>query len=176
MCGRRRLRAQNAKGGTLNTVRGRKSASGSRSLKASHSARDRRNLSPVPERPLKPCGRPRCPNLVRSGNCLAHGGEDSRRIRQAASNRRHGSASSQGYGAEWRRQSKQFLLEHPLCECEEHKGKEDAPAANMVEHVIPHRGDPVLFWDQGNWQARTRSCGSRKTASRDGGFGNPRRS
>lgn len=25
-------------------------------------------------------------------------------------------------------------------------------AANVVDHIAPHRGDPALFWDQANWQ------------------------
>jgi 5-methylcytosine-specific restriction protein A len=38
-------------------------------------------------------------------------------------------------------------------------------AAYQVDHVIPHRGDPVLFWDeQHNWQSLCASCGAGKTA------------
>lgn len=25
-------------------------------------------------------------------------------------------------------------------------------AATVVDHITPHRGDPVLFWDEQNWQ------------------------
>lgn len=24
--------------------------------------------------------------------------------------------------------------------------------AEVVDHIIPHRGDPKLFWDRNNWQ------------------------
>jgi 5-methylcytosine-specific restriction protein A len=28
--------------------------------------------------------------------------------------------------------------------------------AVLVDHVVPHKGDPVLMWDEGNWQASCR--------------------
>lgn len=30
--------------------------------------------------------------------------------------------------------------------------------STVVDHVIPHRGDDVLFWDESNWQALCKSC------------------
>jgi 5-methylcytosine-specific restriction protein A len=39
-------------------------------------------------------------------------------------------------------------------------------ACYQVDHVAPHRGDEVLFWDEiNNWQALCAACGSRKTAA-----------
>lgn len=39
-----------------------------------------------------------------------------------------------------------------------------ATPAKQVDHVVPHKGDPVLFWDEeGNWQSLCASCGSRKS-------------
>jgi len=26
-------------------------------------------------------------------------------------------------------------------------------AATVVDHITPHKGDQVLFWDKGNWQS-----------------------
>lgn len=47
-------------------------------------------------------------------------------------------------------QRKRFLKEHPLCcKCEE-EGK--YVRATIVDHIKPHRGDPILFWDEENWQ------------------------
>ena len=31
-------------------------------------------------------------------------------------------------------------------------GKHPEPNSPVVDHRIPHRGDPVLFWDEGNLQ------------------------
>jgi 5-methylcytosine-specific restriction enzyme A len=36
--------------------------------------------------------------------------------------------------------------------------------AFAVDHVVPHRGNRTLFWDeQNNWQALCHSCHSKKT-------------
>ena len=34
--------------------------------------------------------------------------------------------------------------------------------ATDVDHIIAHRGDPKLFWDQSNWRALCHSCHSRE--------------
>lgn len=77
------------------------------------------------------------------------------------------------YGtARWARARCAYLQAHPLCvECEK-AGR--LVTATVVDHVIPHRGDMKLFWDQKNWQALCKSCHDRKTAAEDGGFGNER--
>jgi 5-methylcytosine-specific restriction protein A len=37
--------------------------------------------------------------------------------------------------------------------------------ATLVDHVVPHRGDPALFWDVENWQSLCATCHARKTAA-----------
>lgn len=37
--------------------------------------------------------------------------------------------------------------------------------ATDVDHVIPHRGNERLFWNEQNWQALCYECHSQKTAS-----------
>lgn len=38
--------------------------------------------------------------------------------------------------------------------------------AYQVDHVVPHKGNQALFWDeQGNWQSLCASCGSAKSAA-----------
>ncbi len=80
---------------------------------------------------------------------------------------------------DWRRASAALLRERRWCECGECLEHERAGGARLpsgiVDHVVPHRGDPRLFWDRKNWRALARSCHSRKTARADGGFGNPRK-
>lgn len=39
-----------------------------------------------------------------------------------------------------------------------------------VDHIVAHKGDMGLFWDQANWQALCKPCHSRKTATEDSGF------
>lgn len=78
------------------------------------------------------------------------------------------------YGAMWRKARAHFLRSHPLCMCAECKSEGLIVSATVVDHVIPHRGDVRLFWDQTNWQSLTKPCHDRKTAREDGGFGRAR--
>ena len=39
--------------------------------------------------------------------------------------------------------------------------------ATVVDHIIPHRGDRILFWDQNNWQPLCKPCHDRKTGEED---------
>ena len=39
--------------------------------------------------------------------------------------------------------------------------------ATLVDHVIPHRGNEALFWDESNWQSMCDACHSRKTATEE---------
>ena len=59
-------------------------------------------------------------------------------------------AASRGYGHRWRKFRTAYLSAHPLCVMCEAEGKTEA--ATVVDHVTPHRGDMVLFW-QGPFQA-----------------------
>ena len=71
----------------------------------------------------------------------------------------------------WRRARLAFLAENPYCvECEK-QGRDRL--AEHVDHIVPHKGDLDLFWDQENWQPLCRRCSNRKTAIEDGGFGRP---
>lgn len=55
------------------------------------------------------------------------------------------------YGRKWQKLRGAFLAEHPLCSMCHSFGV--VKVAEVVDHKTPHRGDEVLFWDQGNWQA-----------------------
>lgn len=73
------------------------------------------------------------------------------------------------YGVKWKKQRERFLLDFPLCViCNK--------VARVVDHIIPHKGDMRLFWDQSNWQPMCFSCHNRKTAREDGGWKNPLKS
>jgi 5-methylcytosine-specific restriction endonuclease McrA len=72
------------------------------------------------------------------------------------------------YGSKWQKARRDYLDAHPRCA---------TPGclniATIVDHRIPHKGDAERFWNRRNWQPRCKPCHDRKTASRDGGFGNP---
>jgi 5-methylcytosine-specific restriction protein A len=84
-------------------------------------------------------------------------------------------ARQRGYTTKWDEARKGFLAKHPRCECPAHQGRADAPKADTVDHITPHRGDPAKFWDRSNWMPMNRGCHSHKTATLDGGFGNRKR-
>ena len=69
-----------------------------------------------------------------------------------------GSAHERGYSSRWRKVSKMFLREHPLCECEDCKKHHRLTTANVVHHILPHHGNYELFWDEDNWQAMSKKC------------------
>jgi 5-methylcytosine-specific restriction enzyme A len=80
-------------------------------------------------------------------------------------------STARGYGYKWQQARAGYLAKHPLCvECEK-EGR--VVAATDVDHIIPHKGDMVLFWDSDNWQPLCKSHHSEKTAREDGGFGRP---
>ena len=72
-----------------------------------------------------------------------------------------GNAAARGYDAKWREARKLFLQRNPLCQNCLKNGK--VTPATVVDHIVPHRGDPILFWDQENWQALCKSCHDSKT-------------
>ena len=74
---------------------------------------------------------------------------------------------------QWRLRRREFLRNNPLCV--DVFGFHDGALvpANVVDHKVPHKGDWDLFWDESGWQSMCESCHNHKTATEDGGFGNP---
>jgi 5-methylcytosine-specific restriction protein A len=71
-------------------------------------------------------------------------------------------AYRRGYNRRWQRARKHYLQRHPLCvTCQT---VDETVAATVVDHIIPHRGDQELFWNQGNWQSLCKRCHDKKTA------------
>ena len=110
----------------------------------------------MPKAPKRPCRYPGCPNLCDKGvYCSQH--------MQFSSDRMRGGAESRGCDARWRKARTAFLQRNPLCnECMK-RGK--ITPATVVDHIIPHRGDRKLFWDESNWQPLCKCCHDRKTGS-----------
>ena len=86
-----------------------------------------------------------------------------------------GTSCQRGYDARWQKARLAYLREHPLCECDGCKLAGIIRPSEVVDHVIPHCGDQLLFWDERNWKAMAKSCHDRKTATSDGGFGSVRK-
>ncbi|MFG1452780.1 HNH endonuclease signature motif containing protein [Xanthobacter sp. V2C-8] len=77
-------------------------------------------------------------------------GQRTKRERDQQVDQRRGSARKRGYDSRWDKARKSYLSSHPLCVMCEREGR--VTAATVVDHIKPHRGDQVLFWDAGNWQ------------------------
>lgn len=106
----------------------------------------------MPRKPKRPCRYTGCPNLSDDVYCVTH------RALNAREN-----ATTRGYDAKWRASRKRYLRRFPLClECQRN-GK--LVPATVVDHILPHRGDEDLFWDESNWQPLCKHCHDRKTGS-----------
>lgn len=58
-----------------------------------------------------------------------------------------------------------YLARHPLCvRC---LAEGHYVPATVVDHIVPHRGDQKLFWDESNWQALCKHCHDTKTMTDD---------
>lgn len=94
-----------------------------------------------------------CPRCGKAG-CTEHG-------------KRNTHSRSLYQSRQWRRDSRLFLEEDPVCEdC----GKtlyfgpsRKHPRKAHCDHRIPHHGDAKLFWDRRNWARRCAACHGAKT-------------
>ena len=48
------------------------------------------------------------------------------------------------------------MRNHPLCA--DHLKRGQFVAAEVVDHITPHRGDSAVFWDKANWQSLCKRC------------------
>jgi hypothetical protein len=76
--------------------------------------------------------------------------------------------AKRGYDGKWQQARLAYLAEHPLCAACQARGI--VRYACVVDHILPHRGDKVLFWDRRNWQALCKGChdGDKQRLERSG--------
>ena len=100
------------------------------------------------------CAYPGCQEAIPLSDkyCARHKekGKEQAAEREARRKRFKGSSAERGYGSKWRKRRAAFLKEHPLCEECLKRGL--LVKATDVDHIIPHRGNQKLMWDQNNWQ------------------------
>ncbi|HFN4071356.1 TPA: HNH endonuclease signature motif containing protein [Pseudomonas aeruginosa] len=70
-------------------------------------------------------------------------------------------STQRGYGYRWQQARARFLAKDPLCRSCSEAGR--VVEATEVDHIIAHRGDQALFWDESNWQPLCKPCHSAKT-------------
>lgn len=95
-------------------------------------------------------------------------------LQQAAAIKARPTPAARGYDAAWQKLRKEHLDKQKYCQCEQCKRSLSPSKADMVDHIVPHRGDDRLRLDPNNLQSMLSSHHSRKTAKYDGGFGNKR--
>ena len=96
------------------------------------------------------------PRICGCGHRIAHG-ERCQCQRKADTERkaRHDenrpNAAKRGYGGKWRAARVTFLAANPKCvRC--------GSSAEVVNHIVAHRGDLKLFWRRSNWEAVCTRC------------------
>jgi len=122
---------------------------------------------------IQPCIIPGCPVLTNEPRCSKHQTKRDRKFKR----KERGTSASRGYGSQWVRKRKRFLDHHAprdsfgrvICQA----CRLPISGSPQVDHKI-RRADGGSD-DPSNLQALHRSCHGRKTASKDGGFGNPKR-
>lgn len=67
------------------------------------------------------------------------------------------SARKRGYTTKWQKESAAWLVGKVCKFCAE-LGKK--VPATTVDHIVPHKGNPKLFWDRSNWQPLCTHCHS----------------
>jgi len=99
----------------------------------------------MPDAPLSPCRAPGCAVV---GPCAEHGRKPWYHI------------------ARWRHPvwglRSRALAHSPLCVDCRRTGA--VVEATEVDHIVPHRGDPALFWSLTNVQTLCRACHQKKTS------------
>ena len=115
----------------------------------------------------RPCARVGCPNLVVKGYCESCAVQHTS-LKKA--DLRRPSAAKRGYGRRWQAAREHYFRGNPLCVDPYGIHGARFVVADELDHIDPHRGDMVKFWDQANWQGLCRACHSRKTATEESSF------
>jgi 5-methylcytosine-specific restriction enzyme A len=116
-----------------------------------------------PWAPTHPCCYRGCAMFVDGIDCRC---EKHRTQFQREFDQQRDSAAARGYGSKWRMARREFLRNSPLCVKCHVVGI--LRSATVVDHIIPHKGDQKLFWNQSNWQSMCKRCHDLKTAKSDG--------
>lgn len=69
---------------------------------------------------------------------------------------RRGSARDRGYDSRWDAASRGHRVHDPLCRYCALVG--EVKAADLTDHLYPHRGDRVLFWNRTYWVSSCNDC------------------
>lgn len=120
----------------------------------------------MPTRSKKPCAKPGCPNLAKTGQtyCSEHR-EDKKKLKRQRDkeyNKKRDLKLRKFYSSgRWRKVRNRYIRKHPLCEyCKE---KDEVTPATEVDHVIPVKVRWDLRLDPENLKSSCHSCHMKKT-------------
>jgi len=115
-------------------------------------------VNEMPIRPKKLCTYPGCNILVdgSKSRCAVHKTEHNKY-------KKNKNEWATWYSTtRWRKARQQYLALHPLCvECLKDNR---LITADVVDHIVDHKGNHELFWDMNNWQALCIKHHNSKTA------------
>ena len=114
-------------------------------------------------KPKRPCRKPGCPRLTTDGWCHEHKPKNKNK-----SGHKEPHVLKWLNGSRYKKARAALLKEQPLCAKCKDVGR--VTPANVLDHIVPHKGNPALFWDKKNWQALCKRCHDKKTYS-EGAFG-----
>jgi 5-methylcytosine-specific restriction protein A len=104
----------------------------------------------MPIAPRRPCGRAGCAKLR---PCPDHG---ARPLEATSTERRREKPYRRLYDSQaWRKASREFLRGKVCARCRE-QGR--TRLATITDHIVPHQGNTVLFWDCKNWRPLCVGC------------------
>ena len=107
----------------------------------------------MPYASLRKCTYPGCNVLVKGGRCVAH--PSKRVVRDPDIKKLYNDPR-------WKRMREAQLVKDPWCaEC---LNRGEHTLATEVDHIVPHDGDPQLFFDETNLQSLCKPDHSSKTA------------
>lgn len=113
----------------------------------------------MPQSSPKVCAHSNCQKATAEKYCPEH--KTTQRQEWAAYDKDRASASERGYDVRWQEYRQLYLRHNPLCVLCLKQGKHTQ--ASVVDHINPHKGNMVLFWDSNNHQSLCRSCHDTKT-------------
>ena len=97
----------------------------------------------MPYKPRPGCKYPLCPNKVEKGSSYCR---DHKKIME----KQRLTSTEGGYNYKWQKFREEYLKKNPFCLKCLKKGK--LTKAKVVVHIIPHKGDKRLFWNESNMQ------------------------
>ena len=108
----------------------------------------------MPYKPRPGCRYPLCSNKADKGSSYC-------KIHKKIMEKQRSTPTERGYDYKWQKFRKEYLKKNPFCVVCLNKGK--LIQAKVIDHIVPHKGNERLFWDENNMQTLCIRCHNKKT-------------